>query len=113
MLTRYLPYLFLKVDILSEHRVREEIFIDKYPKSVIISAVTGENIDKLIKKVDDMLNLSSVYKLLFPFEEQKLLAQLHDFGNVLSKDFVDEGVKVEAVVNQEDLKKVEKYIVET
>lgn len=104
---------FNKVDMLSEHRVREEIFIDKYPNSVIISAVTGENIEKLLKKIDDMLNLSSVYKLLFPFEEQKLLAQLHDFGNVLSKDFTDEGVEVEAVVNKEDLKKVEKYIVKT
>lgn len=104
---------FNKVDKLSEHRVREEIFIDKYPRSVIISAVTGENIDKLLKKVDDMLNLSSTYKLLLPFEEQKLLAQLHDFGNVLSKEFTDEGVVVEAVVNKEDLKKVEKYIVKT
>ncbi|MDA3884640.1 MAG: GTPase HflX [Candidatus Delongbacteria bacterium] len=104
---------FNKVDMLSEHRVREEIFIDKYPKSVIISAVTGENIEKLLKKIDDMLNLSSVYKLLFPFEEQKLLAQLHDFGNVISKEFTDEGVIVEAVVNSEDLNKVEKYIVKT
>ncbi|MCK4980369.1 MAG: GTPase HflX [Candidatus Delongbacteria bacterium] len=104
---------FNKVDKLSEHRVREEIFVDKYPRSVIISAVTGENIDKLLKKVDDMLNLSSSYKLLLPFEEQKLLAQLHDFGNILSKEFTDEGVVVEAVVNKEDLKKVEKYIVKT
>lgn len=101
---------FNKIDLLGEYRVKEEVFADVYTGSLFISAVTGENIDLLLAKIDEKLNQASRLKLLFPFEEQKLIANLHEYATVISKDFTDYGVSVEAVVNKEDLYKIKKFI---
>lgn len=101
---------FNKIDLLGEYRVREEIFTDKYAGSLFVSAVTGENIEVLLNTVDEKLNKSSRFNLLFPFEEQKILANLHDFATVTSKEFTDYGVAVTAIINKEDIYKIRKFI---
>lgn len=102
---------FNKIDLLGEYRVREEIFADVYEGSQFISAVTGENIELLLNTIDEKLNMSSRYDLLFPFEEQKLIANLHNYATVISKDFTDYGVSVTAIINKDDVYKISRFIV--
>ncbi|MBU4486817.1 MAG: GTPase HflX [Candidatus Delongbacteria bacterium] len=102
---------FNKIDLLGEYRVREEIFVDKYKGSVFVSAVTGENVDYLLKSASDKLNQTSRYNLLFPFEEQKSIANMHEYAIIISKEFTDYGVSITAIVNKENLYKVEKFII--
>jgi GTPase len=103
---------FNKIDLLGEYRVREEIFSGKFQNSCFVSAVTGENIDLLVKTAGERIRRSSRYKLLFPFEDQKPIANLHEYADVLTKDFSDYGVVVTAIVGKEHLYKVQKYIIE-
>jgi len=109
-----IPFLlvFNKIDLLGEYRVKEEVFGDKYKNSLYISALTGENIENLITVVDNKLNQSSKYDLLFPFEEQKIIANMHEYATIISREFADNGVLISAVVNKEDLYKVKKFIVQ-
>lgn len=103
---------FNKVDSLSEYRVRAEIFEDKYENSVIISAKTGENIDVLLKRIDDLVNESNHYVFHFPFSEQKSVAFLHQYANVLDEKYHDDKIEVKAIVNKSDLRRIEKFIVQ-
>jgi GTP-binding protein HflX len=102
---------FNKIDLLGEYRVREEIFSDKYKDSVFISAFTGENTGEILKSVSSKLNRSLRCSFLFPFEEQKLLANLHEFAEIIHKEFTDYGVSVTAVIGRENLYRVKDFIV--
>jgi GTP-binding protein HflX len=102
---------FNKIDLLGEYRVREEIFSDKYKDSVFISAFTGENTGEILKSVSSKLNRSLRCGFLFPFEEQKLLANLHEFAEIIHKEFTDYGVSVTAVIGRENLYRVKDFIV--
>ena len=102
---------FNKIDLLGEYRVREEIFADVYEGSLFVSAMTGENIEQLLNTIDEKLNKSSRYNLLFPFEEQKIMANLHDYATAISKEFTDYGVSITAIINKEDVYKVSRFIV--
>ena len=102
---------FNKVDKLPEYRVRAEIFEDKYPNSIIISAHAGENVDLLLQKIDKALNKSSKYKLFIPFSAAKKVAYVHSYGKVISEEYKDDGVKITAVINNQDIYEVEQFIV--
>ncbi len=104
---------FNKIDLLGEYRVREEIFTDKYRDSVFISAYTGENTENILKSVSSKLNQSLRCSFLFPFEEQKLIANMHEFAEIINKEFTDYGVSVTAVIARENLYKVKDFMVET
>jgi len=104
---------FNKIDLLGEYRVREEIFTDKYRDSVFISAFTGENTENILKSVGSKLNQSLRCSFLFPFEEQKLIANMHEFAEIISKEFTDYGVSVTAVIARENLYKVKDFLIES
>ncbi len=102
---------FNKIDLLGEYRIREEIFTDKYKGAIFISAFTGENSEFVLKEMSSKLNQSLRCSFLFPFEEQKLIANLHEFAEIIHKEFTDYGVSVTAVVNRENLYRVKDFIV--
>ncbi|MBN2858496.1 MAG: GTPase HflX [Candidatus Delongbacteria bacterium] len=103
-------YVFNKIDLQGEYRIREEIFSDKYRDSIFVSAVTGENIDDLLKKIDEKINESSRHKFLFPFEEQKLIARMYEISNVISKEYTDYGVLITAIISKDKIGTVEKFL---
>lgn len=102
---------FNKIDLLGEYRVREEIFSDKYEGSAFISAFTGENTGGLLNSVREKLNQAIRCSFLFPFEEQKILANMHEISEILSKDFTDYGVQVTAVISRDNLYKVKDFLI--
>ena len=67
-------------------------------------------IDKLLKSVDDYLYSSKEYTLLFPFENQKLVANLHEYAKIIDKKYLDNGVQIKAIINEDDLYKIENFI---
>jgi 50S ribosomal subunit-associated GTPase HflX len=100
----------MQIDLQGEYRIREEIFSDKYRNSIFVSAVTGENIDDLLKKIDEKINESSRHKFLFPFEEQKLIAKMYEISNVIAKDYTDYGVLITAIISKDKIGSVEKFL---
>ncbi|MFC1658308.1 GTPase HflX [Candidatus Omnitrophota bacterium] len=70
----------------------EEKFVD----SVSISAKSGENLDQLLKKIDNLLQpqLSNVV-LLVPLNQMAMVGFLYRQGNVKQVEYGDENVKIE------------------
>lgn len=102
---------FNKVDRLPEYRVRAEIFEDKYPNSIILSAHTGENVDYLLQKIDKAFNESSRCEFLIPFSDTKRVAYIHSYGKVISEEYEDKGVRIVAVMNNQNIYEVEQYLI--
>jgi GTP-binding protein HflX len=82
------------------------------PRSVFVSARTGEGIDELLALVEEVLPSPSIeVNLLLPYERGDLVALLHDHNTVLSTDYEEAGTHVRALVNPEYESKLEAFAV--
>ena len=100
---------FNKSDCISVES-REQL-LSSVNNPIMISALTGENVDSLISIADNNLNISHEYELMIPLTEQKIIATLHDYVKILSKTFVDNDLKLKAVINDGDMRNLRKYVV--
>jgi len=69
-------------------------------RSVAISALTGEGIDRLFRTIDEILPLDPIVRtsLRLAPGDGATLALLHEFGRVLSTRYSEEGCEVEAEI---------------
>jgi GTP-binding protein HflX len=72
--------------------------IEKAAGAVVVSAKSGEGIDDLLQRVDQMLPLDPVARARFriPHTEGTALHLLHEFARVVEKRFEDEYAEVVA-----------------
>ncbi len=87
-----------------------KFYLEAHEDSISISAKKGENIEELLQKVDDKLHSANKYALLIPHTEQKVVNLLHTLGQIESTEYVEEGVQIVAVINQEDLHQFERFL---
>ncbi len=82
-----------------------------YREGVRVSAVSGEGIEELVERVASVLpQLPIEVRLLVPFDRPDIVPRLYREGQVLSKEEVDQGVRVEARVGPAELEVVREYI---
>jgi GTP-binding protein HflX len=68
---------------------------DRYPGSVMISALTGDGVDQLLQAVGDRLRaLARVVELVVPYERGDVLAAIHREGEVLVERHEDTATRV-------------------
>lgn len=97
-----------KCDLLEEESFPQEI--GSYVK---ISAKNGTGIDELLKAVDDNLPVRvKRVSLLIPFSDAGLVAEIRKNATLISEEYVAEGIKVEAILDEKLYSKAEKYIVD-
>lgn len=97
-----------KCDLLEEESFPQEI--GSYVK---ISAKNGTGIDDLLKAVDDNLPVKvKRVSLLIPFSDAGLVAEIRKNATLISEEYVAEGIKVEAILDEKLYSKAEKYIVD-
>ena len=97
-----------KCDLLDETMFPQEI--GSYVK---ISAKNGTGIDDLLKAVDDNLPVRvKRVSLLIPFSDAGLVAEIRKNATLISEEYVAEGIKVEAILDEKLYSKAEKYIVD-
>ena len=78
-----------------------------------VSAKSGENMESLPRAIDNLLKtFKSHISMIIPFDEGKLLNMIHDSAKVISKEYKENGVYIEAYVNDEILNRINKYIVD-
>ena len=67
----------------------------RHPGAVLVSAITGEGIDALSKRIEDEFarTLQEV-ELLIPYEEGGQLAELHEAAGDLEREETPQGVRV-------------------
>jgi GTP-binding protein HflX len=72
------------------------------PNAVFVSARTGEGIDALLARIEDILPRPNIeVELLLPYERGDLITLLHEKNTVLSTDYEEQGTHVRALVNPE------------
>jgi GTP-binding protein HflX len=100
---------FNKADRISSAVQQNAMRASKFKNSIVISAKSGKNIHPLIRQIDDTLNEAKTVDLLIPFADSKVVDWLHRFGKILSKEYTEEGTRIRAVVNTEDMKNLEAF----
>ncbi len=81
----------------------------RVPNAVRISAATGEGLDKLLEAIEELLPHKNVKaKILFPFTKAYMTAQIREDGIVMSEDYQEDGVLVEALVEYTLFEKIKK-----
>ncbi|MFN2203612.1 MAG: GTPase HflX [Caldilineaceae bacterium] len=88
-----------KIDRLDRQNpeVREQFIaaIDEFPNAVPVSAITGEGLDELLGRIDDILQLRLVaVDVLIPYEHGELVALAHTRGVVDSEDHTPDGTRL-------------------
>ncbi len=91
-------------------RIKMKFYLKAHENSILISAKNGENIDKFLQRVDDELHSADEYILLIPHTEQKVVNLLHKLGQIGSTEYLEEGVLITAIINQEDLHEFERFL---
>ncbi len=87
-----------------------KFYLKAHEDSISISAKKGENIEELLQKVDEKLHSANKYALLIPHTEQKAVNLLHKLAQIVSTEYVEEGVQIIAIINQEDLHQFERFL---
>ncbi len=106
-------YIFNKVDSL-EDKGRLEYIFNKYPESLVISAVRGFNIKMLRKSLLKVYETNFKLQTLFlKPEDSKLASQIHKYADVVSTEYDHDKVKITYRTDEENLNKIQKLINET
>ena len=70
------------------------------PEAFIVSAYSGEGLDRLRAAVEALLPVPGVHvSALLPYTAGSLLSQVREYGNVVTVDYRDDGVRLEADVD--------------
>lgn len=102
---------FNKVDAI-EDKSKIEYVRNKFPGSVVISAMKGINISSLIKMIEKIIKDEFVEEeLTLGIEQTKLASQIHDLAEVISVKYNHDTVLFKFRANKENYKKIKKLIV--
>lgn len=100
-------YVYNKCDLLDEGAIGE-----RGERTVMISARTGEGISEMLELIEKTLSLDKrEVRLLVPYQDQKRVSYIHDTYNVISVEYTDTGVLIDAVLDAKGRGMLEKYII--
>lgn len=100
-----------KCDLMSDPFDRAEA-LAKHPGAVLVSTVTGEGLDKLTERLEELASArDEELTLLIPHDRYDLVARLHDTATVLESKSQDAGTRVVAIVPDRMRSAVEAFII--
>jgi GTP-binding protein HflX len=81
------------------------------PTGIFVSARTGEGIDQLLARIDELLPAPEIeLTLLVPYDRGEIISSLHVQGRVISTDYREEGTLVTAFVHPSRVASVQEFI---
>ena len=93
-------------------RLPDISYAPNVPNSVFISAKTGTGIDKLLKAIDDNLPVRiKKVKLLIPFTQAGLSSEIRTKATLISEEYTEKGILVEAIVDELMYNRLSKFLV--
>ncbi len=82
-----------------------------FPDALFISAMTGEGLDDLLHRMDELIaDRAERHKLRIPLENQDVVARLYREASVLSCEYLDDGVSVTALIPKLILEKYQEFL---
>jgi GTP-binding protein HflX len=96
-----------KIDRLSS---REELdaLLKEYPQSAVVSAADGSGLTELCARIEQELSVNTM-RFRFPPEKTDLVALLHRCGQVVSENYGDTCIEVEARVDERTAGRLKEY----
>ena len=80
--------------------------------AVRISAATGQGVDRLLEVIEENLPVKNTrVELLLPFSKSGLAAEIRKEGTVLEEEYVEQGLRLTAMVTPDLLEQVLTYAV--
>lgn len=102
---------FNKIDIAADPNAVRRI-VAEWPDSVAISAETGEGIPDLLNAMQrHVKGLLGSIRALVPYSENALIQSCYDFGRVLTIDYREDGIYIEAELAAEMRGLLRNYVV--
>lgn len=92
--------------------VMMKFLLRAHENSLMVSARTGENIETLLQKIDDFLFSANRHHLLIPHSQQRIVNLLHELAVIEKKEYTEDGLMVTAIINSEDMREFERFVVE-
>ena len=81
-------------------------------KTVMISALSGTNLDILLKEIEKVLELKSVtLELLIPFSKGGEVNFIRNNGKILSEEFTNDGTMLKVILPASMADKYKEYVV--
>jgi GTP-binding protein HflX len=103
---------FNKVDALPDRATADHL-VATWPNSVAISAKDGTGIPDLLEAIVKAgKGAMTLVKALVPYDQNALVEACYRFGRVIKKDYLDEGVYLEAELVPEMQAKLAQYAVQ-
>ncbi len=104
-------YVYNKCDV--ETDILPKIKQDAGDNNVFfISSVTGEGIDTLISRIEELVNDGKTTEFfLFPHNDQSMINVLYKNAVILDTDYLAEGVKIQATVDAKTKGMLSKYLI--
>ena len=98
-----------KIDVISTKRLEELKII--FPDAVLISVKNGHGIEDLLSKINEMLLSKIVRKTLkIPQSRQDLVALLHREGKILSQEYEQNDIIINAIYSKRFLAKFAEFV---
>lgn len=91
-----------KCDLIADDTIEQD-----FGSYVKISAKTGEGIEKLLEEIDNNLPLRlKKVNVLIPFANAGLANEIRNKGTLLSEEYESDGIKIEAIVDEQTYAKI-------
>ncbi len=93
--------------------ISETAQLMKIGSSVSISAKNGTGIDDLLQAIEDNLPVKvKKVNLIIPFDKGGLVSEIRKNATLISENYVSDGIKIEAIIDEILWKKLKDFIVE-
>ena len=103
-------YIFNKVDMLKD-KSRIEYIREKYPDSIMVSAVKGINISRLKTKLLNIYEEKfTVTRMEFDINQSKIIARIYELAEVLSAEYDEDKVIIEYRTSSSNNQRIKKLI---
>lgn len=98
-----------KTDLIEGDRIIPSL--DSMENVFEISAVTEEGIPELINGISELLVPEEVQVfILAPYNEGWILPYVYENGSILEKEYLEEGVRIKALIKKSKIKRVKDYL---
>ncbi len=102
------------ISVLNKCDLAQGLFdLPAMPNSVMISALHNRGLEQLLEKISLALpQTRRRVKLLLPYSEGALAAELREDGTVFAEEFTENGILLDVVVHLHRMYQVERYLAE-
>lgn len=106
-----IPQLLLLNKIDRVDNAFQSILQKRFPDAVLISADKKLNLNILKSRIDQILFKAATYKLVIPYSDANIASKLHEIAQIITEEYKDDGLYIEASISSDDKYIFTKYIV--